>query len=737
MAKEPHLKKLVMQPTIITSLYHRHLWALALLLLAGLGMAVPPQASAAVFYSTTSQFQSSTDCTNPLVCGGGVYRGSRAADTDLNNYATIYSASTSGVWLRLGLNGTGNPGDRAGVVVSNGSFGLLGGIQVIGAVTIRTYLQAGTSLQLQESRIMSPALVKAALLDRDTPTQLEITASLPFNQVEIEVGSLINLTYLLRVHYAYAVPSRVQSQVSGYISRFGAAGSTQYSTAGTGSSGVCVNTDVDNPDRAVDNDLSNYASFRSLVTVGCPATLSTKLEGTSPAGYYAGFMLGSAGLLDASVLSGLRITTLLNGVPQETHTGADLLTLNVLPNGQAQVSFPTAYAFNEVRVERVGLLTALDNLRIYYGFGVEPRAFEGNTNVLSNFGNPAGHYQASTNGLLCAACSIVNPENAANSSTAPNSYAQMNMPLTLGGEQSLRLQLNGTGSAGNRAGVVVGGSGLLDISALDNMVISTYDANNNLLESRVGRDLLSLRLLPDGRQEVFFNTTRDFSSVQLTVASGLSALSSTRVYYAFADDRTGDFPLLVTPPVPLPVELTAFTARWNSGCAELSWATASEKNSSHFVVERSTGSDATFRAMGVVAAAGNSNSPQQYLLRDTDAAKQNVKMVYYRLRQVDKDDKEAFSPVVALKVGPAAVATQLQLYPNPATEAVTLSYNGPASATKVEVYSEMGQLVRQQPMTEVETKINTTSLASGLYHVILRDAAGQRLTSQRLVVAGR
>jgi hypothetical protein len=729
-----------MKPAITTPLSYQRLLALALLLLAGLGMAAPPRATAAVFYSTTSQFQSNIDCAIPALCGGGVYRGSRAADTDLNNYATIYSSVASSVKLRLGLSGTGNPGDRAGVVVSNGSLGLLNGAQMIGAVVVRTYLQTGTSLQLQESRIVSPSLVKAALLDRDTPTQLEITASLPFNQVEVELGSVLNLTYALRVHYAYAVPSRVQPQVAGYISRFGAAGSNQYSTAGTGAGGVCVNTDVDNPGQAVDNDLSNYASFRSLVTVACPATLSTRLEGTSPAGYYAGFMLGSAGLLDASVLAGLRITTLLNGVPQETHTGADLLELHVLPDGQAQVSFPTTQAFNEVRIERVGVLSALDNLRIYYGFGVEPRAFEGNVNVLSNFGNPAGHYQTSTNGLLCVSCSIANPQNAASASTDPSSYAQMNMPLSLGGEQSLRMQLNGTGSAGNRAGVVIGGSGVLDVSALDNVVISTYDASGNLLESRVGRDLLSLRLLPDGRQEVFFNTTRDFSSVQLTLTSGLAALASTRVYYAFADDRTGDFPRLVTPPAsqptPLPVELMAFTARWSNGRAELSWSTASEKNSSHFVVERSTGSETSFRAIGVVAAAGSSSTAQQYKWNDADAAKQHATTLYYRLRQVDKDDSEAFSPAVALKVAAAPVVAKLQLYPNPATEVVTLSYTGSAAAATVEVYAEMGQLVRRQPMTEAATKINTASLTSGLYHVILRDAAGQRLTSQRLLVAG-
>jgi hypothetical protein len=712
-------------------------WLLVLALVAGAGMGAPGRALAGIFYSNTNQYTASSTCATGF-CVDGVYNAGRAADANLDNYASLRTFLASNVSLQLGLSGTGQKGDRAGIVVSNGS-GLLN-IQAVGAVKISTYLKTGNTLAFRESYIVSASAVKTALLEHDRPTQLEFIANLSFNQIKIEIGG-VNVAYAMNVHYAYAVPTNVQPQAVGYISRFGTAGAGQYSTAGTGTSGVCLNTDVDNPGAVVDSDLTNYASFSSVLTVGCPSTLKVKLEGTSPAGYYAGFMLGSAGLLDASVLAGLRITTSLNGVPQETFTGANLLELHVLPNGQAQVSFPSNFPFNEVTIERVGLLSALDNLQIYYGFGVEPRAFDGDTEVLSNFGSPVANqqYQVTTSALLCVGCAVDNPQNAANGATDPTSYAQMNTPLTLGGELGLRLQLNGTGQAGNRAGMVIGGgAGLLDVSALNSMTVSTYDTNGNILESRTGSELLSLRLLPDGRQEVYFNTTRDFASVQLTVASGVAALASTKVYYAFADDRTGGFPLLVTPPTPLPVELITFTARWANGLAELNWATASEKASSHFVVERATGDEKPFQAIGVVAAAGTSASVQKYLLRDAEAASQKGGVLYYRLRLVDQNDTEALSPVVALKMNKLA-ALQLQIYPNPAatTTAIKLSCAGLTTAARVEIYSEMGQLVSQQAMAETVTELTTVNLAGGLYHVVLRDGNGQRLAAERLLITGR
>jgi hypothetical protein len=298
------------------------------------------------------------------------------------------------------------------------------------------------------------------------------------------------------------------------------------------------------------------------------------------------------------------------------------------------------------------------------------------------------------------------------------------------------LKINGTGRVGNRVGFVVSqGAGLLDLTALQRITIATYDADNNLIETKTGSSLLSVILLGStDLAKVSFLASRDFTYAQISVTSAASVASNTRVYYAFAED----VPLLFLA-APLPVELTSFTGRWAGGAAELNWATATEKNSSHFVVERSVGGGAAFRAVSQLAAAGTSSSPKTYQLRDAEAGTLGVPTLYYRLRQVDKDGAQVFSPLVAVGK-PVAAGPQLEVYPNPAPESRTVLVhcpNLPVTGGTVLTYSEMGQLVSQQAITETTTRLSLPALTPGLYHIVLRGATGQQLATQRLVVGGR
>ncbi|MBD2767495.1 T9SS type A sorting domain-containing protein [Hymenobacter sp. BT664] len=685
----------------------------------------------------------------------GIQYPERAADADLTNYALLNTligvgAKTS---LRLGLSGAGGTtGQRAGIVVGNVSTtNNLVNVNALGDITLRTY---NSSDQLQEARVVSAEVARSLLLEGDRPTQLEFIAKLPFTQLELEVSGLATASYKLKVYYAYAVPTLGQPQARGMLSRFTGAGSalTPYYEAGTSNTGVvsvCAGAGVINPERAVDADLTNYAQFKSLATVTCPPALAVDLEGTqpAPAGYYAGFVVGNGGLLDASILSGLRVTTYLNGVATgESATGAGVLELRALPDGTYQVSFPTTKAFDQVKIERIGTVTALDDLRLYYGFGVEPRAFQGTTQVLSDFpvGQTAGTYEVRSNSVLCVTnCGVTNPQGAADND--PSTVAMLTVPTAVGTNVELKLNLNAAptggsaGLAGYRAGVVVGnGSGLLDASLLDRITLTTYDAAGHLLESASGKSLLALNLLPDGRQELSFLTTQNFAAVQFSVAGGVSGLVNIPINYAFADNRAGGLPSAI---VPLPVELTTFSGRWANGAAELSWSTASEKNSRHFIVERSTGNDAVFRAVGQVAAAGSSSSPLSYRLRDAEAGAQGVAMLYYRLRQVDTDDAQAFSRVVSVAVGKQLVAVpQLEVYPNPAPEAAAVLVrcpNLPAGGGTVQTYSSQGQLLSEVLVREVATSLSLPALAPGLYHVVLRDTTGQVLVTRRLVIGNR
>ncbi|HEX8504749.1 MAG TPA: T9SS type A sorting domain-containing protein, partial [Hymenobacter sp.] len=145
--------------------------------------------------------------------------------------------------------------------------------------------------------------------------------------------------------------------------------------------------------------------------------------------------------------------------------------------------------------------------------------------------------------------------------------------------------------------------------------------------------------------------------------------------------------LAVTVSGPLPVELTAFTATADGPAAvRLRWSTASERNNAGFDVERSP-DGIRFAAIGWLAGAGSSSSPQAYTLRDAQLPS-GAGLVYYRLRQVDRDGTATHSPVRSVVLGPGHLA----LYPNPAARrAATLTGAVPGAA--VTVHDALGRPV--------------------------------------------
>ena len=155
--------------------------------------------------------------------------------------------------------------------------------------------------------------------------------------------------------------------------------------------------------------------------------------------------------------------------------------------------------------------------------------------------------------------------------------------------------------------------------------------------------------------------------------------------YAFAPTGTTNGPL--------PVELTAFTAAagpagYGPATVRLAWATASEKNSAAFEVERSA-DGRTFAPIGTVAAAGSSSSARRYELTDAQLPA-GAARPYYRLKQVDADGTFSYSPVRT--VGLTDAAEGLSLYPNPARGgAATLT--GALPGTVATVFDALGRPV--------------------------------------------
>lgn len=178
---------------------------------------------------------------------------------------------------------------------------------------------------------------------------------------------------------------------------------------------------------------------------------------------------------------------------------------------------------------------------------------------------------------------------------------------------------------------------------------------------------------------------------------------------------------------PLPVELAAFTARAEGTAAvRLAWATASEKNSAHFDVERSlTGT--VFARIGTVAAAGTSSNARAYGFVDAKLPLGAV-LLYYRLRQADLDGTFSYSPVRRVVSGQALADAGLALFPNPAHGgAATLT--GATPGTVVAVLDALGRQVTSATADAngTATLVLPAGLATGMY-VVRVGAKALRLT---------
>ena len=482
--------------------------------------------------------------------------------------------------------------------------------------------------------------------------------------------------------------------------------------------------------------------------ISCPAALNVQLPSPAAENYQAGFVVGNSSLLDVNALSKFKITTYLNGKQQETSVDANLLEVNLLPDGKYQISFPATLPFDHVALQQTGALatSVLSDLNVYYGFGIEQQAFRDQNPRQSKFATAAGNAQVNGSpGLLCAtggSCGISNAANAADNTLS--NYASIASVAAVGGTNRLRLRLNGTGgAAGNRAGVVLTeGGGLLDAALLSHLTLRTYAADGTtLVETASGSSILSISLFNGGKDEVSFLTTQPFSWVEVEVPNGLaSVLADTRLYYAFADDARIGFPSNLTAPLnPLPVELVAFAGRATARGTELTWKTASELNNRYFAVERAvTAQGGAFREIGRVAGPGTSAAGRAYALLDAEAAALSSPTVYYRLRQVDEDGTESLSPVVVVAYRGELLAA-LQLAPNPATgaEPVRVRIDVAAAGQQLLIYDVQGRLVSRQNVEGPAATLATAALRQGFYLVVLTNSAGQRLTSQRLVVAAR
>lgn len=199
------------------------------------------------------------------------------------------------------------------------------------------------------------------------------------------------------------------------------------------------------------------------------------------------------------------------------------------------------------------------------------------------------------------------------------------------------------------------------------------------------------------------------------------------------NDNSVDFTRVSPNPIniALPVTLTYFRAVLEENKQVLlRWETASESNSSHFVVERSA--DAfNYQAIGTLPAQGNSIEVSQYTFTDLDPL---GGVNYYRLRQVDID--EAFVTYRPVAVWTEESEVESGLYPNPMLGNVFFLKMENLAQASVMVFRVDGRLV---DVTKIDMSPNISQLSvnetldDGLYFVHIR-SEGAILMRYKLLV---
>lgn len=222
----------------------------------------------------------------------------------------------------------------------------------------------------------------------------------------------------------------------------------------------------------------------------------------------------------------------------------------------------------------------------------------------------------------------------------------------------------------------------------------------------------------DVRGDFYFNGRE---KIELTLGSYIYPVASSG---GSSTDRMGCvyFKKIVGSFLVLPVTWVSFDAKGNDKKVILDWATENEISNDHYEVERSFDNN-EFKSIGLVMDAISSvNSRNSYKYMDNSIELKGRKVVYYRLKQVDVDQRATYSKVVAVKLnGENGVA--MQTGPNPFVDRINIGFEAAANGnTEIRITNIAGK-------TMITKKYNVSNgynnlqvnglgtLSSGMYMV--------------------
>ena len=174
----------------------------------------------------------------------------------------------------------------------------------------------------------------------------------------------------------------------------------------------------------------------------------------------------------------------------------------------------------------------------------------------------------------------------------------------------------------------------------------------------------------------------------------------------------------------LPVVLKNFiVSPTKTNGALLSWSTASEQNTDHFEIMRST-DDKSFVKVASIPAKGNSSIALNYSYTDNTLPANN-RYIYYYLSIADKDGRKSLSDIKMFTNKNSDSKLIASITPNPVSKSghLMLQFNSEQnSSLNVQLFNTAGRLVKEDNMAAV-TGLNMGhfqlgDIAPGIYTIV-------------------
>jgi hypothetical protein len=225
----------------------------------------------------------------------------------------------------------------------------------------------------------------------------------------------------------------------------------------------------------------------------------------------------------------------------------------------------------------------------------------------------------------------------------------------------------------------------------------------------------------------------DLQTFSNATVQGTSFTNSTSNVLIWSNLTTfSEFGSAVGTNIALPVELISFNGNCQEDNIVLNWQTASEYNSSHFVIEKSR-DGLVWQAISTTTAAGFSNELINYTSIDNNPLDQQ----YYRLLQEDIDGTEKLYDPILVKCNQNN-ASFIESYPNPSAEAFNLIVKDKKMIGNCSVVlrDNNGKIVHDLSI-EVLDGLNlfvvNKSLNPGLYFIEVLHETGYLITKKHVV----